>query len=262
MKKWHTNRYLLVLVLAIGFTNMHVDASTQKPANKQNDLRDNQQSLNVKTKEFTSKTDLVNVDIRIPVIEGLTNNEFQNQLNASIEQQAKEEKVKIEKEAKELAEKAKQEGWEMRPLELTITYNVKNKEPILSFTVTTYAFTGGAHGVTKTDYYNINVNKNSFVTLPDLFKKNIGYKGVINEIIKKQIKKQEAAGEGTYFGPDDPNAFETISNDQSFYIQSSNLVIAFAQYEIAPGYMGEPTFSIPFSKLKDLLTDDYQHLVK
>ena len=51
---------------------------------------------------------------------------------------------------------------------------------------------------------------------------------------------------------DDPR-FKGISKNQSYYInKQGELVICFDQFEVAPGYMGNPTFTI-----KNDLLDDY-----
>ena len=47
--------------------------------------------------------------------------------------------------------------------------------------------------------------------------------------------------------------FKGISKNQSYYInKQGELVICFDQFEVAPGYMGNPTFTI-----KNDLLDDY-----
>ena len=47
-----------------------------------------------------------------------------------------------------------------------------------------------------------------------------------------------------------PN-FNEISETQNFYFnEAGELVIAFDEYEIAPGYMGCPEFVIPKSVIK------------
>ena len=51
--------------------------------------------------------------------------------------------------------------------------------------------------------------------------------------------------------------FDKISKDQSFYISSENkLVICFNKYDVAPGYMGTPEFTIPTEILTEVLMGD------
>ena len=48
--------------------------------------------------------------------------------------------------------------------------------------------------------------------------------------------------------------FERIARDQSFYISAEGkLIISFDKYEVAPGYMGVVTFTIPTEVLTEHL---------
>lgn len=43
----------------------------------------------------------------------------------------------------------------------------------------------------------------------------------------------------------DENKFKSISDDQNYYFSNNgNIVIVFDQFEVAPGYMGNPEFEI------------------
>ncbi len=66
------------------------------------------------------------------------------------------------------------------------------------------------------------------------------------------------AGEAEYFLPGgiwaDEECFESIDPDQNFYIdENGQLVIVFAEYEVAPGSMGEPESVIPTDVLDGFL---------
>ena len=44
---------------------------------------------------------------------------------------------------------------------------------------------------------------------------------------------------------DEINIFEVLENEEKFYInEQGQVVISFDRYEIAPGYMGYPEFTI------------------
>ncbi|WP_053219912.1 DUF3298 and DUF4163 domain-containing protein [Virgibacillus senegalensis] len=223
-------------------------------------------SIIVGSKVIQEKTDYVTLDLKIPIVNGLSDRKFEKKLNNTIKKQALEAKKEIIVQAKQGQKSAEQEDRPFHAYELKIDYELKNTDQILSFTVTTYTFTGGAHGITGTDYYNIDIGTNQQLSLSDLFKEDSNYKQIINKEIRKQIEEQEANEEGSYFHPDDPftgtSAFHTVTDDQTFYIENGDVVIAFGQYEIAPGYMGEPVFSIPLNTLKDQLKEEYQGLIK
>ena len=94
--------------------------------------------------------------------------------------------------------------------------------------------------------------------MSDLFKKNIDYKTVINEEIRKQIEeliKTDKQNKGVY-------EFEGISDKQKFYIQDDNLVVYFDLYEIAPYAAGIPKFIINIDKIDHILKPEYNKIFK
>ena len=64
---------------------------------------------------------------------------------------------------------------------------------------------------------------------------------------QKRIAADEAANpEEQYFHDEMIPGFESIEEDQDFYInEAGNPVLIFEKYEIAPGYMGQPEFEVP-----------------
>ena len=55
--------------------------------------------------------------------------------------------------------------------------------------------------------------------------------------------------------------FIELGADHNFYFDDSgNLVIPFDEYEVAPGYMGSPEFTIQRSVFENLLNDSYRDL--
>lgn len=76
--------------------------------------------------------------------------------------------------------------------------------------------------------------------------------------ILRQMEEQVAADEADYFIPggiwSDEECFKEIEKDQNFYIDENNkLVIIFDEYEVAPGSMGMPQFTVESEILQTLL---------
>lgn len=69
----------------------------------------------------------------------------------------------------------------------------------------------------------------------------------INENIRTQMTQQMAQDESkVYFAEGDPGAFSGLNGDENFYFnEAGELVIVFSEYEVAPGYMGTVSFTIP-----------------
>lgn len=107
-----------------------------------------------------------------------------------------------------------------------------------------------ASGYEHNQFYTIDKQTGKVVTLSDLFTEGSDYISVINENIKNQMREQMAADEGVIYFLDDEAMltfnFQSITEQTNFYFnEKGELVIAFDEYEVAPGYMGAPEFVIP-----------------
>lgn len=200
-----------------------------------------QQAATVTTKPVKEKNDLIEVDLSIPVIEGLKDTHYEDELNELIYRQAMKELDALQAQAAQEVVHAKEAGYEMRPYALNVQYKLKanggsGSGGMFSLQVLTYTYTGGAHGGTRSDNYNVwNEQEARTVALKDLF--GDGYKTIIDEKIKQAI----ASNPEPYF----PDAFKGIPDTQNFFIEHGDAVIQFSQYEIAPYASGMPEFRIP-----------------
>ncbi len=207
----------------------------------------------ITAKKIQSKNDFLEINITYPVISGLTNADFQEQLNYFIEKQVTKAKDDIERQAEEYYQEAQKNGWEIRPYQLFIEYDLKtNNEDYLSFTLTYYTYTAGANGMTVVSCINIDKKANMPIHLQDLFPEGADYKTRINTEIAKQIELRSQDKEEMFFEGD--MGFKSISDTQDFYLKDNDIVIVFSKYEIAPGAMGIPEFAIDLAELKDSLT--------
>lgn len=221
------------------------------------EILDVNESNMITPKKIEVKNELVEINITIPVITGLTDMKYQEDLNNIITSHAKKTKEEIEQQALEYAKDAKENNWEIRPYQLYMEYELKtDNEEVLSFTVTTYTYTGGANGMIEVAYYNVDkkTNKpNKTISLSDLFLDGSDYIDRINKEIARQIAVRSQDGKEYFF--EGEMGFQTISENQGFYMKDDNIVIAFAKYEIAPGAMGIPEFVISLDSLKDILKE-------
>ena len=107
-----------------------------------------------------------------------------------------------------------------------------------------------ASGYEHNQFYTIDKQTGSVVTLEDLFAEGSDYISVISENIKTQMREQMAADEGVIYFLDNDDMpgfnFQGITEQTNFYFnEKDELVIAFDEYEVAPGSMGAPEFVIP-----------------
>lgn len=69
----------------------------------------------------------------------------------------------------------------------------------------------------------------------------------VSQNIKDQMAAQMAEDEGkVYFTEGELGGFTGLTGDENFYLnEAGELVIVFGEYEVAPGYMGTVSFTIP-----------------
>ncbi len=141
---------------------------------------------------------------------------------------------------------------------LTIDYDViTNTDTWFTLRLLLHYNAGSSNTVYR--FYHIDKIKGKIVKLSELFDNNFDYQQILSSNIKLQIKEKMAADDSLiYWIEDNPNAitiFKEIDADQNFYFdKDNNLVIVFDKYDIAPGYMGCPEFTIPKPLYEDYLS--------
>ena len=120
----------------------------------------------------------------------------------------------------------------------------------LYYTVKLSVLETEASGYEHNQFYTIDKQTGNVVTLEDLFAEGSDYISAISENIKTQMREQMAADEGVIYFLDNDDMpefnFQGITEQTNFYFnEKDELVIAFDEYEVAPGSMGAPEFVIP-----------------
>ena len=139
---------------------------------------------------------------------------------------------------------------------LDVSYDViTDNEKLFSLKITAVETMASASETVR--YYHLDKETGKIIQLKDLFKEKADYITPITDYIKAEMKKQMKDGEKTYFldSEDMPEYdFKKIKKNQNFYFnKSGKLVIAFDEYEVAPGYMGCPEFEIPNEVIESIL---------
>lgn len=107
-----------------------------------------------------------------------------------------------------------------------------------------------ASGYEQHKYYHIDKRTGNIATLKDLFIDNADYVSPISEEIKRQMRENMAKDENLIYFLDSEitpeEDFVQIQPEQNFYFnENGDIVIAFDECEVAPGYMGSLEFVIP-----------------
>ncbi|MGE6665159.1 DUF3298 domain-containing protein [Paenibacillus xylanexedens] len=206
-------------------------------------------------KEYVVDESNYNANIKVPSITDMENEQLQSGLN---EKYMKENKALYEKFQTEISELKKQGGGH---LGLDVGYEVKtDNDEILS--IQRYVVETAGSSSEELQFDTIDKKNQILITLPMLFKDD-RYVRLISDNVKEQMQVQMKADPNKiYWAPgaiDVPvtSEFQSIAKDQGFYINNDGkLVIAFNEYDVAPGYMGSVEFVIPTDVLKDVLINN------
>lgn len=196
----------------------------------------------VTIRTYKDRTDNFEADIQVPrvTVDGME--ESQVAANKSLEEYGNELIAMYEK---DLAESNGQGHYG-----LDSTYSViTDTDKYLSIRIdTTLTMAGGTQFV---KIFTINKTTGNVVALSDLLKDKPGMLEAISRNIQEQMAAQMAADEGVmyFYNSDMPeNDFKGLSGNESYYFNDKgDLVIAFDEYQVAPGYMGAVEFTIPSS---------------
>jgi hypothetical protein len=196
------------------------------------------------------------ISIEIPVISGMANEQFQTEINASFENNVRDFVEGIMSDYMLFLEDAEEYGFPVPPFTVYVEFEVAlNTDEFLSLYLSYYSFTGGAHGMSFIETYNIDLETGELIELKDLFLNGVDYKTPINEEVKRSMAKESER----YFS----DVFTTVSitDNQLFCLTDEGIIVYFGLYEIAPYSSGMPEFLITYDKIKTLLKEDYNFLL-
>lgn len=185
----------------------------------------------------------IRINLVIPKFTIPFNKALENTINSQLYKDITDFKKSTEAIALENNKDLLEKGISITPYEAITKYTIHHTKDILSVVVNYYQYTGGAHGIYTLKPYNYDLKSGKRLALGDLFKAGYDYKTIINNEIKSAIAKEPEQ----YF----VNEFNSIRDDQEFYITDRGIIVYFQVYEIAPFAAGNPEFLIPFSLIKE-----------
>lgn len=110
-------------------------------------------------------------------------------------------------------------------------------------------------------YYHVYKQTGNIVQLGDIAADNRFYDIIKQEILTQMYAEMEKDSTLTYWTGDSVigEDFHSVSPDHNFYWnKDGDLVIPFDKYEIAPGYMGTPEFTVSKELLKDVIKNEFK----
>lgn len=210
------------------------------------------QDIKADAKKVSLSDDAVKVDVQIPVITGMANEQLQTAINSLVERDI----MSMTQPVIDSAHDAKKEGYGTAgefPYSADSSFKLENTDKILSFSCLFSDYTGGAHGSAVNLTYNYDLATGKLMNIGDLFKSGTDYKAYLNEKIRAEINKNP----DNYFPIGDIGGFTGIDDQTSFTVANGNLNIEFGQYEIAPYSSGMPEFHFPLTDMNKMLKDEY-----
>ncbi len=223
--------------------------------NRESLIHQDEPVYQIGSKQHRVSTPYFTLSGEIPVFESELCQETAKELSAFIEEQVVVGEQIMEDDSKHVYESNKDAGFTYPPDVHNVQFDVmRNDASYVSFYMTYYEYTGGAHGNHYDLAYNIDTATGRRLELEDIFKMDVDYVSVLNAKIHQQIVAAAEAHERIYGESYNPYAgFESISHNQHFYLTDASLVLFFDLYEIAPYAAGIPMFEIPFSEIEDLM---------
>lgn len=195
-------------------------------------------------REYKSEDEIQALDVKVPEIKNTGNPKMEDKVNAAIRRHIDETVAQLEKESQEIRKTMEIDQSSLTAkIRVHIDYKITcNTDSLLSFQIiTTYM---ANTSMQEYQIFNLNPQTGETITLKQLFGKD--YKKTITKEIHKQIDQiLKNDKNAMYFEGDE--GFTGIKDNQKFYLDGEgNAVIVFEKYEIAPGYMGEQLFKIPY----------------
>jgi len=177
--------FLLVVVLVIsGFIYTRVIAQENKVIAQEITIAD------LVIKEYY---EALEVDITIPVIQGLEDKQIAEEINQTIQENILNFRYRIQAESEEYLQSAKSKGEEIRKYIAATYYIVHCKtKDLLSLSVFYYCYTLGAHGCTIQEAYNLNLVNGEEISLQEILIEKKDYINIEHdyyEIWKRILKK-------------------------------------------------------------------------
>lgn len=186
------------------------------------------------------------VSVQIPAVQG----DQTDRVNALIEQQvqAYEDQAEADIAAYKdafLATGGTEEEFAAKDIHVQVDYEIKYQtDAVVSF-VLTGSQNWNANTVER-HYYNLRLEDGSAITLKDLLGEN--WVEDANAQIKHQMDVHDGASEMKYFTPAE-GGFQTVDENTNFYLnEQGQPVVVFAKYEVGPGALGEPEFTLDLTE--------------
>ncbi len=144
------------------------------------------------------------------------------------------------------------------PYSVQSDYEVtRNDDSILSFIVSIYQYTGGAHGISSTWTFVFDKQKNKLLSLEDVFEQETDYLFILSDAAVRELKTRDLLDNEEWLLE---GAGAQKANFERFVLTAKEIRFIFDAYQVGPYAAGTQEVSFPLSNLQDILDSDYQTL--
>lgn len=123
---------------------------------------------------------------------------------------------------------------------------------LLTVSLFTYSFTGGAHGMSVTQYFVFDTATGKQLRLADFF--TPGFETTLDKLIERRFRQMRGLSETDPLNGEKGGLFENkITHNENFAVTGSGIRFLYNQYDIAPYAAGQITVDLSFDDLKGIL---------
>jgi len=192
--------------------------------------------LTITTKTIDETNSKQEFLIQYPQIAGFADKDVQNKINSFLQSEVNKMADAARKDLKQA-----EPGVPNAKNSFTADYIIKsNMNGKLSLYLESYLYTGGAHGMPARSAYTFDLSTGKPQTLQEAAYGNPNYKDIINKVVKQKFAEMDSL----------LSPFESIADDQPFFLQNNAIVVYFDPYQYTPYAAGFPEFPIPLSLFK------------
>jgi len=127
-----------------------------------------------------------------------------------------------------------------------------DRRGMVTVSMLTYAFTGGAHGMTVAQYLVFDTATGKQLGLTDIFAP--GFEATLDKLIERRFREIRGLSESDPLNGEKGGLFENqIRHNGNFAVTGSGIGFLYNQYDIAPYAAGQITVDLSFDELKGIL---------
>jgi len=122
----------------------------------------------------------------------------------------------------------------------------------VTFSINSYNYTGGAHGMPFTGYYTLDRKTGHLYTTGDLFPSNVQSK--LRQIVNRNLSKTEVCQTGGLFDKAEFGGNYPLP-EKGVALTEKGVMFQYQAYEIAPYAAGEPSVVVPYAEVYAIMSE-------